>query len=41
VENSGFVRHVPEAVTNPKAQIDCDEALGKMAQALFAYPDWM
>ena len=41
VENSGFIRHVPEAVNNPRAQIHCDEALCKMAQALFAYPDWM
>lgn len=41
VESSGFIRHVPNAVNNPRAQIHCDEALGKMAQALFAYPDWM
>lgn len=41
MESSGFVRHVPEAIMNPRAQIRCDEALGKMAQALFTYPDWM
>jgi hypothetical protein len=41
VESSRFVRHIPEAVINPRAKIQREEALGQMAQALFAYPDWM
>ena len=41
VEHSGFMKHVPGVVINPKAKIRCDEAIGMMAQALFAYRDWM
>lgn len=41
MEHSGFVKHVPSIVINPKAKIRCDETIGIMAQALFAYPDWM
>jgi len=41
VENSGFIKHVPSIIINSNAKIDNSERIGKMAQALFRYPDWL
>jgi hypothetical protein len=40
VENSGFIKHLPQVVINSNAFIDNAEKIGKMAEALFKFPDW-
>lgn len=41
VEHSGFLKHVPSVLLNPRASKRCDEALSKLAGALFTFPDWL
>jgi hypothetical protein len=41
IENSGFLKHVPRVVINPRAKFRCDEIISRMADALFKYPDWI
>lgn len=41
VENSGFLKHLPSVIINPRAKTRCDKAICRMAKALFTYPDWM
>jgi hypothetical protein len=40
VENSGFIKHLPQVVINSNASVDNVEKIGKMAEALFRSPDW-
>lgn len=40
VENSGFIKPLPHVVINPNALVDNAERIGKMAEALFRFPDW-
>ncbi|MEW6070725.1 MAG: hypothetical protein AB1485_08925, partial [Candidatus Thermoplasmatota archaeon] len=41
LEGSGFLKHVPHVVINPRAKNRGDDGIFIMAKALFDYPDWI